>query len=749
MPSSKPRRSGLPTRAEILDYLKRETGKNARRDLARAFGVKGSDRTALRMLLKDMEAAGELERTGPKRVGVAGTVPPVAPVDVVSVNDDGDLGADFVAWRGDGAPPSVTIPAREAARRKPPVGVGDRVLARLRKSDAGLRAEIIKTIGKGASQFLAVYRRRGKTGVLEPADKKNRQVFIVEREDARDARDGDLVWADAKNTRGYGARKARVRRKEAHVDDDGAFSLIALASHGVPITFPEEVEQEARAARAPGLEDREDWRQIPLLTIDPADAKDHDDAVWACPDEDPDNAGGFKVVVAIADVSHFVRPESALDAEARRRGNSTYLPDRVVPMLPEALSNGLCSLRVGEDRSCLGVEMTLTAKGRKRAHRFFRAVMRSAAKLSYEDAQAIIEGGDHPEADVAASVRHLHAAYKARMLEREKRAPLDLELPERRVVLGKKGGVEKIVVRERFDAHRLIEEFMILANVAAAEALEAKRRPLIYRVHDQPADDRLDALRDYLDTMDYALVKGAVKPIHFNRLLAKAEERDQKEMISDVVLRAQRQAVYATENLGHFGLNLGRYAHFTSPIRRYADLTVHRALIAAEKLGPGGQTAQEADALEKIAEAISDLERRSMAAERDATDRYMASFLSGRVGAEFDGRIRGVTRAGLFVALDETGADGFAPISTLGAERFRYEEDAQALIGEETGGRYAMGARVRVRLLEATPLTGGLRFDVLTEPAPGAKPKRSGGARTPGFRRVPRRGGAGGKQRRR
>ena len=350
-------------------------------------------------------------------------------------------------------------------------------------------------------------------------------------------------------------------------------------------------------------------------------------------DSSPDNEGGFKVIVAIADVSHFVQSGSALDREAQRRGNSTYLPDRVVPMLPERLSNDLCSLRENEDRPCLAVEMILTADGAMKSHRFMRAIMRSAGKLSYEDAQAIIEGKKNKNEAAQAAVQSLFAAYKARLKERQKRAPLDLDLPERKIILNDKGFIKDVVKRERFDAHRLIEEFMILSNVAAAETLEQKKIPLIYRVHDQPDTEKLDGVREHLNSLEYSLIKGgSVRPSHFNQLLAIAEKREQKEMVSDIVLRSQSQAVYATENLGHFGLNLTRYAHFTSPIRRYADLTVHRALISAAKLGEGGQSESEATSLGDIAQSISDLERRSIAAERESKDRYLSAFLSDRVG---------------------------------------------------------------------------------------------------------------------
>ncbi|MBB5520009.1 ribonuclease R [Amphiplicatus metriothermophilus] len=739
--------SSLPTKQEILDYLDAHPGEAARRDIARAFGVKGAQRTALRALLKEMERAGELRRAGARRVAPADRLPPVTPVDIMSVDEDGDMLCLPVGWKGDGKPPLIRLSARAAAKIRPAPGVGDRFLARLRPAgDEGYGAQFVKALGKGAHRFLAVYRANRHGGVAEPVERRARNVFTIDKGDAAGASDGDLVWVETKHARGYGPARARVREIAGHVEDRGAYSLIALANHGIPIDFPEEALKEAERARPPAAQGRLDLRDTPLLTIDPEDAKDHDDAVWAAPDDDPANEGGYKVIVAIADVSWFVRPGGALDREALRRGNSVYLPDRVVPMLPERLSNDLCSLREGEDRPCLAVEMTVDAKGRKRAHRFHRAIMRSAAKLSYGDAQAIIEGGQAPAA-VMATVRHLHAAFRARWEERKRRAPLDLDLPERRIVLGPDGAVARVERRERFDAHRVIEEFMILANVAAAETLEQRRTALIYRVHDSPDPEKLEALRDYLASLDYSFVNSpAVRPSHFNQILRKAEARDQKEMVSEAILRSQKQAVYATENLGHFGLNLPRYAHFTSPIRRYADLTVHRGLVAACKLGAGGQTPQEAAALSDIAEKISDFERRAVAAERESRDRYLAGYLAGRVGAEFDARITGVTRFGVFVALDETGADGFTPMRALGFERFRFDEKSHAVVGETTGGRYRLGQTVRVRLAEATPLTGGLRFEMLSDPLPpdaGAKSRRrrAPGGKSDGKSKMRRRSG--------
>ena len=715
MTSSKGPR-GLPTKDQIAKFLRESPGEVSRREIARAFNVKGDDRALLRTMLKEMETDGKLNRRGPKRVHAAGALPEILPIDIMSVDSDGDMLCLPAGWEGESEPPMIRLAFRDAEKIKPAPGVGDRLLARLKPAgDDSFDAKIIKPIGKGAHRFLAVFRKTKFGGVAEPVERRARNTFTIDRAEARDAKDGDLVWVEAAPPRASGPGRARVREIAGHVDDEHAFTLIALAAHGAPVDLPADVIAEAERAKAPGMDGRTDLRATPLLTIDPEDAKDHDDAVFAAPDDDAKNPGGWKITVAIADVSWFVRPGSRLDKEAQQRGNSIYLPDRVVPMLPERLSNDLCSLREGVDRPCIAVEMVIDADGRKLGHRFMRAMMRSAAKLSYAQAQQII-GDPSKTGPVAETVRHLYAAFQTRWKERAKRAPLDLDLPERKIILNKDGTVAQIIRRERYDAHRLIEEFMILANVAAAETLEQKKTPQIYRVHDTPDPEKLNSVRDYLEDLDYTLAKGAVRPAQFNQILKIAGDRGQQEMISDVVLRSQRQAVYATDNVGHFGLNLARYSHFTSPIRRYADLTIHRALTSACGLGEGGQTAEEAARLQKTAEMISDLERRAIAIEREANDRYLAGFLEDKIGEEFSGRIRGVTRFGLFVMLDETGADGFVPARTLGPERYEFYEEKHALIGAQLGGAYRLGQAVRVKLMEAAPLRGGLTFEMISDP---------------------------------
>jgi len=557
-------------------------------------------------------------------------------------------------------------------------------------------------------------------GWLVPVDKKQMgRELAIPRDAAKDAKDGDLISVSVVRHGAVGLPTARVEERLGSIKSERAVSLIAIHTHDIPHVFPVAAEAEAHAAKAADAAGREDWRKLPLVTIDPIDAKDHDDAVHAAADPDPKNPGGHILTVAIADVAHYVRPGSALDREATRRGNSVYFPDRVVPMLPERISNDLCSLRPREDRAALAVRMVIGGDGRKRSHTFHRVLMRSAAKLNYTQVQSAIGGRTDDDTDGITDqvLKPLYAAYAVLKRARDARGPLDLDLPERKILLKADGTVDRVTTPERLESHRLIEEFMILANVAAAETLEHARTPLIYRVHDEPSLEKIEGLRQFLETLHISLPKsGAMRAEQFNRILDQVRGRDVEKLVNEVVLRSQSQAEYAAENYGHFGLNLRRYAHFTSPIRRYADLVVHRGLIRAQKFGGDGlPETQDTGALNEIAAQISASERRAMKAERETVDRLIAHFLADRIGATFDGHISGVTRAGLFVKLDETGADGFVPARTIGAEYFRYEERLHAMVGSRSGETHRLGDRVTVKLVEAAPVAGALRFELLSE----------------------------------
>ena len=731
-----PKRDSRPTlsRESVLAYLAAHPG-DTKRDLARKLGLKGPARQVLKHILAELAEEGAIERSRKRSYVPSGALPEVAVLEIFAEDTDGEPLARPVEWAGEGPAPSILIlPGREETSAP---GRGDRVLARIARTPDGhtpYEARIIKRLGASVHRVLGVLRlERGHLARIEPIDRKTRYAFVIDGHELAGGKDGELVVVEPTARHGVGGPRARVVERLGSMDEPRAVSLIAIHAHGIPMEFPKEAIEEAERAKPVGLAGRTDLRNIPLITIDPEDARDHDDAVWAEPDSDPANKGGHVVIVAIADVAHYVTPFSALDREAVKRGNSVYFPDRVVPMLPEALSADLCSLRENEERACLAVRMVFDSRGIKRKHEFVRGLMRSAARLTYLEAQRAFDGSSDKK--TAALQEHvmqpLWDAYRTVALARGERSPLDLDLPERRILIGADGKIASIAFRERLESMRLIEEFMIMANVAAAESLEKARQLLIYRVHEEPSQEKLYAFADYLKTIGIAFAKGQViKPAVFNRILARAKGTPHQEVMNDVVLRTQAQAVYAAGNVGHFGLNLARYAHFTSPIRRYADLAVHRSLIRGLNLGHGGMPDSEAARLGETADHISMTERRAMAAERDSVDRYVAAFMEDRVGAMFDGRITGVTRFGLFVRLRETGADGLLPMRALGAEFFRHDEKRHALIGERTGTIYHLGDNIRVQLAEAAPLTGGLRFDLPQEES-FLRPGKTGRDRSP------------------
>jgi ribonuclease R len=704
---------GLPSRQQILDFIAQSADPAGKREIARAFGLKGQEKIQLKALLKDMAEEGLIDgkRTAFHRMG---GLPRVTVLRVVEI-EDGDAIAVPDNWEPDDAtkPPRLRLveKGRGSALRK-----GDRVLARTEETGSGWRAHPMKKLPVMADQVLGVVEIDGAgKGWLAPVDKRVRNSVPIA--DLGGAEAGNLVLAEP------AGRSPRAGVKVTEVLGDPlaprAFSLIAIHKHGIPHVFSGEVLTEADlAAKLPLSEDkREDLRHLPIVAIDPSDARDHDDAIWA----EPDGQGGFRAVVAIADVSFYVRPGGLLDREARKRGNSVYFPDRVVPMLPEVLSADVCSLRAGEDRAAMACHLSIDAEGKVREWRFTRAIVRIAEVIAYEDAQARIDSG--PKNDGAGeNLQNLWSAWRALKAARDQRDPLALDLPERRVMLDDKGRITEIRLREHLDAHQVVEDFMIAANVAAAKALETKVAPVVYRLHEPPSREKLVALKDYLSTFDKKLALGQViTPSLFNRLIKDIADEAEKALIMEAVLRSQTQAYYGPRNVGHFGLALGSYAHFTSPIRRYADLLVHRALVDAyglEQPAPkaelpptSGLSDRDRADLVRVSEAISAAERRAMEAERETIDRYVAAWLSVRVGEVFETRITGVQKFGFFATILGLGGDGLVPVSTLGAERFHYDEKTQVLEGEQSGTRYAVGDRLRLKLAEANPLTGALKFE--------------------------------------
>lgn len=718
----KSKQSYMPTRDAIISFIRDNPDRATKRDIAKAFNLKGENRVALKLFLKELEEDGAFEKRG-KRFAERGALNGATVLEIVSRDRDGSLIGKPQEWdSANGETPRVTITTPRNPRAKVVVpGVGERVLARVgQTADGDYTARVIKRLERPKAATLGiVHKVKDGSWRLVPVERKESELTI-QPDNLGAAKDGDLVEISVVKTGRYGLASAKVMDVIGSLASEKAVSMIAIHAQGIPHVFPDEVLSEADAATPPSLKKpREDWRDIPLITIDPADAKDHDDAVFA--QADPDNAGGHIVYVAIADVAYFVRSGSSLDREALKRGNSVYFPDRVVPMLPERISNDLCSLRGGVDRPALAVKLWFDAQGRKKKHTFHRVMMNSHAKLSYQQAQAAIDGamGDDTAPIMDTIIRPLWDAYECMTRGRVERGPLELDLPERKILLKEDGTVDRVVVPARLDAHKLIEECMIQANVAAAETLEAQKQLLVYRVHDTPSLAKQEALREFLKTLDIPLARGAaLKPASFNDILARVAGTDQADLVNSVVLRSQSQAEYSPDNYGHFGLNLIKYAHFTSPIRRYADLIVHRALISALSMGDGkdGLPSIEIERLREIATSISQAERRAVVAERATIDRLIAQHLEDRIGDSFDGRIAGMTNSGLFVTLNITGADGFIPISKLGDEYYHFDETAHAMIGESSGMGFRLGDAVEVKVVEVQPMAGAMRFEMMSEP---------------------------------
>ncbi len=581
-----------------MAFIAEHRGKVGVREIARAFGLKNNLRAELKRLLRELSDDGSVEQHR-KKLHQPGALPETVLADIAARDSDGDLIAIPDEWdeEAHGPSPKIRIQTQRRARPGEIAGIGDKVLLRVEEidEDDGIRhsGRVIRILDHAKHRVLGIFRALPQGGGrIEPIDKKMLGKELgVPLHATLEAQDGDLVAVEVSRSGRLGMAQGKIKERLGSLKTERAVSMIAIASHEIPSHFRPDTLAQAEAAQPATLKGREDWRSLPLVTIDPPDAKDHDDAVHAERDSAADNLGGFILTVAIADVAHYVTPGSALDREALLRGNSVYFPDRVVPMLPERISNDLCSLRPKEDRAALAVRMVIDAGGNKRSHTFHRIMMKSVAKLSYMQAQYAIDGQPDDTSDPLLDpvLRPLYAAYEALKIARTERSPLDLDLPERKILLKSDGTVDRVVVPERLDAHKLIEEFMILANVAAAETLERARTPLIYRVHDEPSIEKLNALREFLQTLDMSLPKsGGLRPQLFNRILAQVKGKDNEQLVNEVVLRSQAQAEYSADNYGHFGLNLRRYAHFTSPIRRYADLIVHRALIRAMKLGDDG-----------------------------------------------------------------------------------------------------------------------------------------------------------------
>ena len=705
----------FPTKEAVLDFIEQSPTAVGKREIARAFNLRGNDKIPLKQLLKELKDEGRFGREARrKKNNLDGRLPPVQVIEITRLDSDGELIAVPAAWEEEQAAPMIyVLPDRKS---KFDLVVGDRVLAKLKRLDNKSYQGIpIRKLEAAQLKILGIYQITEEGGFVKPVDKKAKKDFILNPEYAKDAKQGELVLCEIRKGRSRkGLKEVRVIETLGAINNPRALSLVAIHERGIPNVFPEEVLEEAEDAKPTELGKRTDLRDLALVTIDGADARDFDDAVWAQPD--PDNEGGWHIMVAIADVAHYVRSSSPLDNEAQTRGNSTYFADRVVPMLPEKLSNGWCSLKPNEDRPCLVAEMWLDSDGDLVKHKFIRGLMRSQARLTYEQVQDALNGSpdDTTSKLLDTVIKPLKGAYDAMLKARHERGTLELEIPEFQVKMDEQGEVTDIVKRDRLDSHKLIEEFMIMANVAAAIELESRQLPCMYRVHEAPDPVKIEGLADSLHGMGIKFAKGQViRPKVLTQVLERISELPEAKLVNELILRAQSQARYDPTNQGHFGLALTWYAHFTSPIRRYSDLMVHRALIRGLKLGNDGLTSAEETKFNDIAEHISATERRSAAAERDTINRFTASFLSHKIGTIFPGKINGVHRAGLFITLDETGADGLVPMSHLPDDYYIHDEKNHTLTGRRWGREFHLGEKVMVRIMESNPVSGGVALRIV------------------------------------
>ncbi len=728
----------FPTKPQILEFINNSKSSVGKREIAKEFKLRGQDRVVLRDILKQLEMDGDIDRGHKRRLSAKGSLPEISVIEVTSLDDDGELHAKPVATQNNTSKNNhngdidiiLTMPNKRGVAAK----IGDKILARLKKYDNNegefeylYTAEIIRILENTSNEILGLLEKpygNDGGGILKPTDKRNNNEYFIPKHHLKDAKFGDLILATTISGRAETMprmRLASVKKTIGSINDDKIFSLIAIYSNNIPHKFSDDILRQVENIEIPKLGKRTDLRNIPLVTIDGIDARDFDDAVFAEADKNPDNKDGWHLIVAIADVAHYVKYDTPLDKEAIGRGNSVYFPDQVVPMLPEELSNGLCSLRPNEDRACLAVHMWVSKTGQLLRHKFIRGLMRSSARLNYQQVQDALDGNcdDITKPLFNDILMPLYNAYQALAMAREKRGTLELEIAERYIILDSNYDVEAIKLRQHYDSHKLIEEFMICANVAAAEALEEKKSPALYRIHEEPSMDKIEAVRQGLTGMGFNLTKGeAIKPHHFNGILKQAKDKDKIELISSMILRSQSQAKYSPDNMGHFGLALAKYCHFTSPIRRYADLITHRALISAYNLNDGagnndGLDGKQALDLQKIGDDISSRERIASMAERQVIDRYTTAHMASKIGDEFDGRINGVAKFGLFITLDINGADGLIPIRTLPYDRYFHDTINHKLIGNKNKLTFTLGQIVKIKLREANITTGGMIFELV------------------------------------
>ena len=705
--------SQLPTRDQILEFIFNSRGTVGRREIARTFGLRGSDRNWLRQELKNLRKEG-LIGGNRRRATRPDEIPPVTVIDVSHIDTQGDA-ICILSKQDKRSPPDIIYLSTRPNNPISP-GIGDRVLARLKKiHDGSYEAIPIRILPNRPPKIIGLIHSDKNGATIRSIERSDRQDLFIKKENMLDATDGDYVVAQSIfNTH----REARIIERLGAEGEPHIESLLVLKSKNVPIIFDAETTALAKSKTVPELGTRRDFRETQFVTIDGHDARDFDDAVWAAPDTASANLGGWKLRIAVADVAYYVQEGDALDNTARLRGNSVYCPDRVVPMLPEALSNGLCSLKPNEDRACLVACITIDAKGNIIKKNFVRGLMRSVARLTYEQVQSAYDGiPDEKTGSLTNNViKPLYGAFDVLNRARQERGTLELEIPSRKIKFDKAGHVHAINEQQRLDSHRMIEEFMITANVAAAEVLEQNSAPVMYRIHERPAADKIDSLAEAVKNLGLKFMKNnTIDPRSFSLLVANAHKKNISTIVNEIVLRTQSQAVYSPLRIGHFGLGLKTYCHFTSPIRRYSDILVHRSLITTLKLGSDGHTAGFAQNYSAIGEEISKTERRAMAVEREVQSRLITGFIAERIGAEFKAQITGITRFGIFVRLNDTGAEGLIPIGTLPGDWYNVDKSGLKMTEERTGTYFYLGESIKVKLEEALPITGSLKFAIVTK----------------------------------
>ena len=707
--------SQLPTRDQILEFILNSRGTVGRREIARTFGLRGADRNWLRQELKNLKKEG-LIGGNRRRATRPVAIPPVTVIEVSHIDSQGDA-ICIPSKQGKQLPPAIIY---LSTRPNNPInpGVGDRFLARLKKmQDDSYEAIPIRILPAIPKRFIGLMHANMDGATIRSIERNDRQDLFIKKENMLDATDGDYVLAQSiPNTHS----EARVIERLGAEGEPQIVSVLVLKSKNIPIDFDAETMALAKSKTVPEIGTRRDFRKTQFVTIDGNDARDFDDAVWAAPDTAKNNQNGWKLRIAVADVAYYVREGDALDQTARLRGNSVYCPDRVVPMLPESLSNGLCSLKPNEDRACIVACITIDATGTVIKKNFVRGLMRSVARLTYEQVQSAYDGIPEDETGSLTKkiIKPLYGAFDVLNRARQKRGTLELELPERKIEFNKTGHVHAINEQQRLDSHRMIEEFMITANVAAAEVLEQHSEPVMYRIHDRPAADKIESLAEAVNNLGLKFKKtNMIDPRSFSLLVKNAHKKNISKIVNEIVLRTQSQAVYGPLRIGHFGLGLKTYCHFTSPIRRYSDLLVHRSLITALKLGSDGHSSGFAQNYSAIGEEISKTERRAMAVEREVKSRLITGFIAERIGAEFKAQITGITRFGIFVRLNDNGAEGLIPIGTLPGDWYNVAKSGLKMTEERTGIHFYLGETVNVKLVEALPITGSLKFAIVAKNA--------------------------------